>query len=76
MYTVQLRVRRVEGAVARILRALSGRGFSVRRAVVLPESEDALSATLVLQGDRSRDALRRQLGRLFDVTQVTLRHTA
>lgn len=69
-FTMQVRLRRVEGALVRLLGLVGRRGYEAERVTARPTDDGAhLDVTLQIRGTRPADLLARQLARLHDVEE-------
>ncbi|GEM_PF-3325813 len=76
-HTLELRVRRTEGALGRVLDYVRRRNFEVSRVVARPTGDGAsLDLTVTVYGVRPVDPLARNVSRLSDVQRVALRRPA
>ncbi|MBI2901073.1 MAG: ACT domain-containing protein [Planctomycetes bacterium] len=76
-YTIEMRVRRVGGALSRVAELLRRRRFEVARLVARPTGDGGrLDLTVTVTGTGPAGAVARQVSRLEDVERVHLRMTA
>lgn len=69
-FTLQVRLRRAEGALVRLLGLVGRRGFEAERVTARPSEDGArLDVTLQIRGTRPVEILARQLARLHDVEE-------
>lgn len=68
--TLQVRIRRAEGALVRLLGLAERRGYPATQVSAIPLDPSTMLVQLTVRSDRPLEQLTRQLSKLYDVTHV------
>lgn len=75
-HTLRITIRRIEGAIIRIIGLVERRGFSIDSVSAIPSPcGQEMAVVIEVESERSAQVLARQVEKLFDVRAVSLQNS-